>query len=305
MMLLVTKVPDDIRRVIQKRLNVAEDRVTLDASLIDLGAHPLVIVALMLDFERVFQIHLPDEHADRIQTVRDVVDYVEKRIRARVLREQCRRRWKRHSHRQLRKKTAIFIGEATRLWAIPPCPGLGVLAFFLTRDRGWLGTIERALPTVATRVCPCEGGAFMNMRTATLAIAALWPVACSGPDLPAGWEHAESVTSFTQAQCNGSAGLPGSPSETVDVVAGAGELRVAYHAAHFRCEQTVEGFVRRGPNSVDFLVQPKDMHPTKVAGCDCLYEITMSASAPSGHTAITVYRRWDGDTSPVVEGSER
>jgi hypothetical protein len=141
----------------------------------------------------------------------------------------------------------------------------------------------------------------MNMRTATLAIAALWLVACSGPDLPAGWEHAESVTSFTQAQCSGSAGLPGGPSETVDVVAGVGEVRVAYHDAHFRCEQTVEGFVRRGRNSVDFLVQPKDMHPTKVAGCDCLYEITMSASAPSGHTAITVYRRWDGDTSPVVE----
>jgi acyl carrier protein len=83
MMLLVTKVPEEVRRIIQKRLNVAQDRVTLDASLIDLGAHPLAIVALMLDFERVFQIHIPDEDADRIQTVRDAVDTVQKRIRAR------------------------------------------------------------------------------------------------------------------------------------------------------------------------------------------------------------------------------
>jgi hypothetical protein len=80
-----------------------------------------------------------------------------------------------------------------------------------------------------------------------------------------------------------------------------GEVKVAYHDADFRCAQSVEGFVRRRPKSVDFLVQPKEMHPTKVAGCDCLYEITMSASATSGHTAITVYGRWDGDTSPVVE----
>lgn len=140
----------------------------------------------------------------------------------------------------------------------------------------------------------------MNALTATLASAALLSVACSGPDLPAGWEHAESVTSFTQAQCGGSAG-PGSPSETVDVVAGVGAVRVAYHAAQFRCAQTVEGFFRPRPSSMDFLVQPKDMHPKEAAGCDCLYEITMSAPAPSGQTAVTVYRRWDGDTSPVVE----
>ena len=81
MMLLVTKVPEEVRRIIQKRLNVAEDRVTLDASLIDLGAHPLAIVALMLDFERVFRIHIPDEDADRIRTVRDVVDYIEMQVR--------------------------------------------------------------------------------------------------------------------------------------------------------------------------------------------------------------------------------
>ncbi|HEV3192736.1 MAG TPA: hypothetical protein VGY54_19645 [Polyangiaceae bacterium] len=139
----------------------------------------------------------------------------------------------------------------------------------------------------------------MNLRIATLAAAAVWSVGCSGPDLPDSWEHAESVTSFTQAQCGGSAGAPGGPSETVEVVAGVGAVRVAYHAAQFRCAQTVEGFSRRGPSSVDFLVQPRDMHPKEVAGCDCLYEITMSAPAPSGHTAVTIYRRGTVTTPPT------
>jgi acyl carrier protein len=79
---VTNQVPDDIRRVIQKRLDVAEDRVTLDASLIDLGAHPLAIAELMLDFERVFQIHIPDQDADKIRTFRDVVDYIEKHGRS-------------------------------------------------------------------------------------------------------------------------------------------------------------------------------------------------------------------------------
>ena len=55
----------------------------------------------------------------------------------------------------------------------------------------------------------------------------------------------------------------------------------------------MEGFVRTGSNAVGFLVQPTDMNPSKVAACDCLYEITMIADASAGPTMVTVYRRWD------------
>jgi hypothetical protein len=62
-------------------------------------------------------------------------------------------------------------------------------------------------------------GAPVKPRMIVLIGPALWSLACSGgkPDLPPGWENAQSVKSFTQAACSGSPGLPNGPSESVDV----------------------------------------------------------------------------------------
>jgi|GEM_PF-1050064 acyl carrier protein len=75
---LVTKdVPDDIKRVIQKRLEVAEDRITLDASFAnDLGADSLALLDLTLALEEAFDIDIPDKAADKIRTVRDAVEFI-------------------------------------------------------------------------------------------------------------------------------------------------------------------------------------------------------------------------------------
>ena len=150
----------------------------------------------------------------------------------------------------------------------------------------------------------------MNVQTVLFASLAPLLLACSGsgskPDLPSGWESAQSMKSFTQAACNGFPGLPGSPAESIAVDAGQGTVSVAYHGAHFRCDQSVEGFVRSGVKSVDFLVQPTDMNPSSVAGCDCLYEITLATSAAPGPTTVSLYRRWDnhsGSTDPVEIGT--
>jgi|HubBroStandDraft_1064217.scaffolds.fasta_scaffold00828_4 acyl carrier protein len=83
MLPVVTDVPDEIRRVIQDRLDVAGDRVTLDASFMsDLGADSLALVDLTLAIEEAFDIEIPDEEADKIQTVREAVACIEKHIRA-------------------------------------------------------------------------------------------------------------------------------------------------------------------------------------------------------------------------------
>jgi acyl carrier protein len=75
---------DEIRRVIQKRLDVAEERVTLDASFHDdFGADSLALVDLTLAIEEAFDIEIPDDDAYRIQTVRDAINAVEKRVLAR------------------------------------------------------------------------------------------------------------------------------------------------------------------------------------------------------------------------------
>jgi hypothetical protein len=151
----------------------------------------------------------------------------------------------------------------------------------------------------------------MNLQLPLSSIVALSLLACSSgskPDLPAGWEGAQAVTDFTQAACSGSADGPGAPSDSIDASASAGSVSVAYHAAHFRCAQSVQGFVRTGPRSLDFLVQPVDMNPASVAGCDCLYEISLVTKASPGATTITLYRRWDhsgssnpGEVSNLVE----
>jgi acyl carrier protein len=76
-------VPVDVRRLICKRLDVAEDRVRPEASFIDdLGADSLALVELSLVFEETFDIDIPDEEADRIRTVRDAIVAVEKCLRA-------------------------------------------------------------------------------------------------------------------------------------------------------------------------------------------------------------------------------
>ena len=80
---MTNNVPGEVRRVIQKWIDVAEDRLTLDASLIDLGADSLAMVDLLLDFEEAFGIEIPDDDAAKIRTVGEAIDAVEKLLRAR------------------------------------------------------------------------------------------------------------------------------------------------------------------------------------------------------------------------------
>ena len=54
------------------------DQVTEDASFIDdLGADSLDTVELIMAFEEEFDIEIPDEDAQKIKTVKDVMDYIE------------------------------------------------------------------------------------------------------------------------------------------------------------------------------------------------------------------------------------
>jgi hypothetical protein len=116
-------------------------------------------------------------------------------------------------------------------------------------------------------------------------------------DLPAGWETAERVEELSQAPCGGSALRDDIPEELGWSAADTG-LTVTYDHAHFRCVQDVEAFIRRGKDALDLLVQPIDMNPTAVAGCDCLYDIALQVSAPRGDYALTLYRRWDNINRP-------
>lgn len=70
---------DKVKEVIVGQLGVDLGEVTLTASFIDdLGADSLDTVELVMAFEETFDIEIPDEAAEKVKTVQDAVDYIEK-----------------------------------------------------------------------------------------------------------------------------------------------------------------------------------------------------------------------------------
>ena len=68
-----------IKEIIVEQLGVEASQVTADASFIDdLGADSLDTVELVMAFEEEFDIEIPDEEAEKIRTVRDIMDYLAK-----------------------------------------------------------------------------------------------------------------------------------------------------------------------------------------------------------------------------------
>lgn len=64
--------------IIVDKLNVEESEVTNEASFTnDLGADSLDTVELIMEFEKQFNISIPDDKAEGIQTVGDAITYIE------------------------------------------------------------------------------------------------------------------------------------------------------------------------------------------------------------------------------------
>ena len=76
-------IEDKVRDIIVDQLGVNADQVVKDARFIeDLGADSLDTVELVMAFEEEFSIEVPDEEAEKLQTVGDVVTYVEEHSQA-------------------------------------------------------------------------------------------------------------------------------------------------------------------------------------------------------------------------------
>ena len=64
--------------IIVDKLGVEESEVTFEASFTnDLGADSLDTVELIMEFEKEFNLSIPDEEAEKIETVGDAVQYIE------------------------------------------------------------------------------------------------------------------------------------------------------------------------------------------------------------------------------------
>ena len=69
---------DDVKEVVVEQLNVSPDEVKEDSKFVeDLGADSLDVVELVMALEEKFGIEIPDEDAEKIQTVADAVKYIE------------------------------------------------------------------------------------------------------------------------------------------------------------------------------------------------------------------------------------
>ena len=74
----MSDVKSKVISIIVDKLGVDESEVTLEASFTnDLGADSLDTVELIMEFEKEFNIAIPDEQAENIQTVGESVSYIE------------------------------------------------------------------------------------------------------------------------------------------------------------------------------------------------------------------------------------
>jgi acyl carrier protein len=72
-------IEDKVKQIVVEQLGVDEAEVTPSASFVDdLGADSLDQVELVMAFEEAFDIEIPDEDAEKIRTVQDAIEYIEK-----------------------------------------------------------------------------------------------------------------------------------------------------------------------------------------------------------------------------------
>ena len=74
-------VEERIKKIIAEQLGVEEDELVPDAKFVeDLGADSLDTVELVMALEEEFEIEIPDEDAEKIQTVSAAVDFVKEKV---------------------------------------------------------------------------------------------------------------------------------------------------------------------------------------------------------------------------------
>jgi acyl carrier protein len=76
-----SSIAERVSKIIVDKLGVDESEVTPEASFTnDLGADSLDTVELIMEFEKEFDISIPDEQAENIQTVGQAVSYLESQL---------------------------------------------------------------------------------------------------------------------------------------------------------------------------------------------------------------------------------
>ncbi len=78
----MSEIAQKVKNIIIDKLGVEESEVTIEASFTnDLGADSLDIVELIMEFEKEFNISIPDDQAENIGTVGQAISYLEENVK--------------------------------------------------------------------------------------------------------------------------------------------------------------------------------------------------------------------------------
>ena len=110
--------------------------------------------------------------------------------------------------------------------------------------------------------------------------------------LPGTWADATLMVNLKQAPCNEDMtelfeSVPKASTKVLNE-----NLIITYPNAHFRCDQSVQAFVKETKNGYSVLIQPTEMNPVFVAKCDCGYNL--EATIPNAQSkTLRLFHRGD------------
>jgi len=77
----ITKIEEQVKETVINQLNITEAEYSVDAAFIDdMGADSLDIVEMVMAMEDIFGIEIADEDLEQIRMVKDVIEYLKKRL---------------------------------------------------------------------------------------------------------------------------------------------------------------------------------------------------------------------------------
>ncbi len=78
---MANNIEEKVKEIIAEQLGIEVDQIKPESKFVDdLGADSLDVVELIMAFEEAFNIEIPDEDAEKIQTVKDVIDYIQAKL---------------------------------------------------------------------------------------------------------------------------------------------------------------------------------------------------------------------------------
>jgi len=76
------KIEERVIEIVCEQMGASRDKITNETSFIqDLGADSLDTVELVMEFEDEFDLNIPDEDAEKIQTVGDAIKYIQEHVK--------------------------------------------------------------------------------------------------------------------------------------------------------------------------------------------------------------------------------